>query len=430
MVLLDVCLPDGSGLEQIHAIKAEPCLPEIIVITGLGDEEGAEHAVRSGVWDYWQKGRSIKDLVLSLGRALAWRSERLAHRHWRTLDLQGLWGKSQAMATCFERIAEASVGDVPVLLLGETGTGKEVVARAIHKNSVRARKPFVVVDCAALTETLVESALFGHDKGAFTGASADRVGLVRQAHEGTLFLDEIGELSGSVQKTFLRVLQEKRVRPVGADREMSSDFRLLAATNRDLKRMVADGTFRDDLYFRLRALEIALPPLRTRADDVLRIAEQIAHETCERLVLPAKSLSPDFSSALTLYPWPGNVRELRQAVECAVVTAGHACTLDPIHLPIQIRIELARSAVKPELNLSRIRNYSGCCTLAAARDTAIASYLSRLIADTEGDIDAACEVADVSRSRLYELLKLHGVPRASPGKKSDTVARAFSLRCS
>jgi transcriptional regulator with GAF, ATPase, and Fis domain len=329
--------------------------------------------------------------------------------------LNGLVGASDAMARCGTAIADASVSDVPVLITGETGTGKEVVARAIHKNSGRAKKSFVVVDCASLTETLVESSLFGHDRGAFTGASGERGGLVRQAHEGTLFLDEIGELPPSVQKAFLRVLQEKRFRPVGSDREASSDFRLLAATNRDLGRMVTEGTFREDLYFRLRSLEIALPPLRGRGQDVCIIARDVAAKTCARLGLPDKKLSVELCEALSAYSWPGNVRELKQAIECAVVTAGQAVALGPIHLPIQIRIQLARTAVKPELN----RDSGGATrtdrgTLAAARDAAVSAYLAQLMREVRGDIDLACEIADVSRSRFYGLLKLYGIGRGAP----------------
>lgn len=420
IVLLDVLLPDGNGLTHIQDLKALPCLPEVIIITGSGDEAAAELAIRAGVWDYWQKGRSIDELLFSVGRMMEHRAQRASRRHWRTLDLAGLVADSAAMAACFERLAEAATSDVPVLVRGETGTGKEKIAQAIHRNSLRAKKPFIVVDCAALTETLVESALFGHDRGAFTGASGDRTGLVRQAHEGTLFLDEVGELPPSVQKTFLRVLQEKRFRPVGSDRETVSDFRLVAATNRELGQMVEAGTFREDLYFRLRSMEMVLPPLRDRGADAVRISEDVVAAACQRLTLPHKSLSSRFAEALAQYPWPGNVRELRQALECAVVSAGQATVLDTIHLPTQIRVHLARAAVKVELNSIKLHADNGSGrTLAATRDAAVASYLTQLIEDTGGDIDAACRIADVSRSRLYELLRIHGVVRTPPSKVTE-----------
>lgn len=412
IVLLDVCLPDGSGLERIHAIKAARCLPEVVVITASGDEDGAELAIRAGVWGYWLKSRPIRELQVTIAQALAYREERMARRDWRALDVGGLIGESQAMVACFEAIAEAAAGDVPVLIRGETGTGKEMVAKAIHGNSARAAKPFVVVDCASLTETLLESSLFGHDKGAFTGASTDRVGLVRQAHQGTLFLDEIGELTASGQKAFLRVLQEKRFRPVGSDREASSDFRLLAATHRDLRQMVVEGRFREDLYFRLRSMEVDLPPLRARGGDITRIAAEVASQACVRSGAPGKRLSAQLAEALADYPWPGNVRELRQAMECAVVSAGSATTLEPIHLPVQIRVHLARAAVKPELRRAPLPSEAGRPTLAAVRDAASAAYLSQLLDEVNGDIEAACGIAEVSRSKLYGLLKTYGIGRA------------------
>lgn len=412
VVLLDVCLPDGSGLEELHSIKAASCLPEIIVITGSGDEEGAEMAVRAGVWGYWQKGRPLPELVVSVAQAMAYRTERLSRRDWRALNLGKLVGESQPMVDCYEAIAEASAGDVPVLICGETGTGKEMVARAIHDNGPRAGRPFVVVDCASLTDTLVESSLFGHEKGAFTGANATRIGLVRQAHGGTLFLDEIGELPAGVQKSFLRVLQERRFRPVGSDQEGSSDFRLLAATNRNLRKMVDAGAFREDLYYRLRSMEIALPPLRERGCDIVKIAEAVAVCACDRLSLPQKQLSAQFGEALLRYPWPGNVRELQHAVECAVVSSGKTKSIEAIHLPIQLRVQLARASVRPELNRRPLRpNADQRPTLAQVRDAASAAYLADLLDEVHGDIEVACQIADVSRSRLYGLLKGYSLVR-------------------
>ena len=419
VVLLDVCLPDGNGLEGIHSFKAAPCAPEIIVITATGDEVGAELAIRSGVWSYWPKDRNIQELVLSIAHAMAYRSERVARQDWRTLDLGGIVGESQPMVTCYEAIAAAAAGDVPVLISGETGSGKEVVARAIHRNGSRASRPLIVVDCASLSESLVESVLFGHDRGAFTGASGDRAGLVRQAHEGTLFLDEIGELPLVVQKSFLRVLQEKRFRSVGSDRESVSDFRLLAATHRNLEEMVRAGSFREDLYFRLRSMEILLPPLRSRKGDIGLIAQTIAVSTCERLALSPKEFSSDFNEALQAYAWPGNVRELRQAVECAVVAAGCSKSLEAIHLPVPIRIQLARALLKSSSQPTPLPlSLAERPTLAAVRDAASTAYLSKLLEDVGGDIEAACAIADISRSRLYGLLKSHRIDRGSHGKAS------------
>jgi two-component system, NtrC family, response regulator len=416
IVLLDVWLPDGNALGHIQELKSALSLPEVLVITGAGDEAAAELAIRAGVWDYWQKDRTIGELMSALGRMVEHRMQCERRRHGQALDRHGLVAQSPVMVDCFGELAQAAISDVPVLIHGETGTGKEKAAQVIHKNSARAQKPFVVVDCAALTENLVESILFGHDKGAFTGASTDRTGLVRQAHEGTLFLDEVGELPASVQKAFLRVLQEKRFRAVGSDRVLMSDFRLVAATNRDLRQMVEAGAFRADLYFRLRSMEIVLPPLRDRGDDGLLIAKETVAMACQRLSLPGKSLSPSLVQALARYPWPGNVRELRQAIECAVVSAGQATTLDTIHLPTPIRVQLARASLKLHAHRGHSKSTSDYRTLADTRDAVTATYLTRLMEDTQGDIDAACRFADVSRSRLYELLKVHGVARTAPAK--------------
>jgi two-component system, NtrC family, response regulator len=412
LIFLDVNLPDGCGLGAIRELHDSPSSPEIIVITGDGNEDGAAQAITSGAWDYWQKGRSMRELAVPLARAIEYRQERLARCHPRPLNLGDMAAESQAMRACTDLIAEAATSEAPVLVRGETGTGKELVARAIHINSHRAKGPFVIVDCAALPENLVESLLFGHEKGAFTGASSDRTGMVRQAHEGTLFLDEIGELPLMVQKSFLRVLQEKRFRPVGADREVSSDFRLVAATNRDLATMVREASFREDLYFRLRSLEIVLPPLREREADIRLIAASMVERLCERMGLPTKQLSEPFLEAVAQYPWPGNVRELNNVMERAVAAATDRALVESVDLPTSIRVHLARASLRQELNLQRPQApYASYPTLAAARDSAVASYLSRLVEDTKGDVDAACRLADLSRSRFYELLKLHGIQR-------------------
>jgi two-component system, NtrC family, response regulator len=413
VVLLDVNLPDGNGLHAIRDLLNTPGKPEVIVITGEGSEDGAELAITSGAWDFWQKGRSIKDLAAPLFHAIEYRNERLSRPRARTLNLGGIIGESPVMRSCYDVMAEAAASEAPVLVRGETGTGKELAARAIHDNSARAQAPFVVVDCAALPETLVESLLFGHDKGAYTGASNERVGLVRQAHRGTLFLDEIGELPLSVQKAFLRVLQEKRFRPVGSDREISSDFRLIAATNRDLARMVREGKFREDLYFRLRSLDILLPPLREREGDVALIINALVRNLCERAGVPPKALTESFTEMLAQYPWPGNVRELTNVIERAVAAGMDRQVLQPVHLPAQVRVLVARAAVRQDLNLQRPQApYASYPTLASARDSAIAAYLTKLLDDTKGNVEAACRLADLSRSRLYELLKLHGIQRS------------------
>ena len=247
LVFLDVSLPDGYGLEILPFIQSLSWAPEVIIITGMGDANGAELAIKNGAWDYLQKPLSRQELLLHIRRALEYHEKKQQRTPQVSLRRDEIVGKSKAISLCLDQVAHCAVVDTGVLITGETGTGKEVFARAIHNNSCRAKGPFVVVDCASLPENLVESILFGHVKGAFTGAVSDRKGLIEQADGGTLFLDEAGELPLETQKSFLRVLQERVFRPVGKDREQKSDFRLIAATNRDLMAMVEQGLFRSDL---------------------------------------------------------------------------------------------------------------------------------------------------------------------------------------
>lgn len=251
LVLLDLDLPDGNGLSALADIRSAPSSPEVIIITGTGNIEGAELAFKYGAWDFIPKPPNPNEVILSITRAFEYRYEKQAVQKPRLLAREGIVGEAPALKTALELIAQAAANDISVLITGETGTGKELTARAIHGNSTRADGPFIVVDCASLPESLIESTLFGHEKGAFTGATEKRAGLIKQAEGGTLFLDEVGELPSAMQKKFLRVLQEHRFRPIGGSKEDHSDFRLVAATNRDLDRIVAENKFRQDLLYRL-----------------------------------------------------------------------------------------------------------------------------------------------------------------------------------
>ena len=272
VVFLDVRLPDGSGLDIVQALRETPSSPEVIIITGFSDVDGAELAITHGAWDYLEKSASIDEITLPLERALQYRTERQSKARPTVLKLEGIVGSSPQMRACIELLAQAAASTANVLVAGETGTGKEIFSWAIHQNSPRGRKSFVFVDCASLPETIVESVLFGHERGAFTGADKSKTGLITQADGGTLFLDEVGELPSSIQGSFLRVLQERRFRPVGSVKEVTSDFRLIAASNKNLDEMVQKGLFRKDLLFRLRTLAITLPPLRGRPEDIKELA--------------------------------------------------------------------------------------------------------------------------------------------------------------
>jgi two-component system, NtrC family, response regulator len=415
VVFLDMNLPDGNGLDLLPAIRRTPSSPEVIIITGFGDEESAEIAIRNGAWDYIQKTDSPSKIMLPLRQIFQYRHEK--KKEYKThvaLNIDGIIGRGPRIKCAIDLLAQAASTDVSVLLTGETGTGKELFAKAIYKNSKRANGSFVVVDCSALPETLVEGILFGHKKGSYTGAEYSREGLVSQAHGGTLFLDEIGELPLAMQKVFLRVLQEHRFRPIGSREEISSDFRLVAATNQDLDQLVAAGRFRSDLLYRLRTLEIHLPPLREQTEDIAEIALYHVKKYCERNCIRLKGLSPDFLEILFVYPWMGNVRELVKTMEAALIRAGSGGILFPNHLPEQIRIHVARSSVrkkaKPEnepgssdasISLKDFRK------IAAAQ--AEKAYLQDLLAKTGNDIDAVCRLSGLSRSHFYALIKRHKI---------------------
>jgi len=408
VIFLDIRMPDGNGLDLLPRIHELPSQPEVIIITGLGDPDGAEIAIKNGAWDYIEKSSSTKEMILPFTRALQYREEKTAKKPLAALKLSGIIGGSAQMHACLDLLAQAAYSEVNVLIFGETGTGKEVFARAIHDNSRRAENNFVVVDCTALPETLVESVLFGHEKGAFTGADRPQDGLVKQAHGGTLFLDEIGELPLVIQKAFLRVLQEHCFRPVGSKHELTSNFRLVAATNKNLEKMVQEGTFRSDLLFRLRTLTIELPPLSARKEDVKELAMYHMARVCERYQIGTKGFSPEFLDALMAYEWPGNVRELVNAIERSIAAAYSSPTLFSKHLPLDIRVKVARSAIKRE-SAPPASPAASLLSLTDYRQTAERQYLQDLIFQTKGSIREACRISGLSRSRLYALLKEHGL---------------------
>lgn len=423
VIFLNTEMPDGNGMDALPALIDTPSLPEIIMLTDAGDADHAEHAIKMGAWDYVERPVTTKAITLSLVRAIQYRAKKIRTQPHTTLNedtLQDIVGNSPQMKRCLDRLALSANSDANVLITGETGTGKELVAWAIHNNSSRAGKRFVVVDCAALPETLVESILFGYERGAFTGADKSQSGLIKRADGGTLFLDEVGELPLSVQKSFLRVLQEHKFRQVGGGTLLRSDFRLIAATNRDLNTMVHRHRFRKDLLFRLKAFTMELPPLRQRIEDIPDIAAHHVSKLCHSYQLNNKSFSPDFFEVLGRYDWPGNVRELVNALERAVSAARHEPILFPKHLPVYIRVHLARASVEqgqtgPESSLGRVDGLEGPTlpTLVEAREAAIAQLEQRYLRELMTfavDMEQACSISGLSRSRLYALLKKHNLP--------------------
>ena len=420
IVFLDVKMPDGNGLDILPGIRETPSNPEVIIITGFGSPDGAELAIKNGAWDYIEKPCSLQAMTLPLVRALQYREEKQTRsKPVIRLKREDIVGSSRKAETCLDQVAQAAGSDANVLITGETGTGKELFARAIHKNSRRAENNFVVVDCASLPQTLVESILFGHERGAYTGADKAREGLVLQADGGTLFLDEVAELPLPVQSSFLRVLQERRFRPIGRKEEVSSNFRLIAASNRDLDEMVKRHEFREDLLFRLRAFSLEIPPLRERREDIKDLIRHYVPKLCERYGITEKRISPEFVDVLVRYNWPGNARELLHALERSISGAPEDPVLFPKHLPTHIRVGVARASVgeaSADGNSEQPKERTGppsLLKLQEFRDNAIAEaeqqYLKDLLSATGGDIGKACETSGLSRSRIYALLKKYQI---------------------
>ena len=322
LIIADLRLPGPPGIEVIQKAPSVP----VLIMTSYASVRSAVEAMKLGAVDYIAKPFDHDELLITLERVLKQSSlerQNLALKSdlSKRYPVGGMIGSSPAMQEVFSRISRVAPTEATVLILGESGTGKELVARAVHEQSPRNQAPLITVNCAAIPENLIESELFGHEKGAFTGANETHHGLVEAAHGGTLFLDEIGELPQEAQARLLRVLQEGEIRRVGSTRSRHVDVRLLAATNRDLKQLVEQGEFRSDLYFRLHVMEIVLPPLRERGDDILELAERLLERACARLNHPAMSFAAETIQAMQTYHWPGNVRELENIIERAVILA-------------------------------------------------------------------------------------------------------------
>lgn len=420
---VDIVFIDGKLLGEhlaavLHKLRDVPSHPEVIVVTHPGNPEEAEQAIKNGAWDYISTATSANAFALILSRVAQYRQHRAPRTNRRAIPFEGIVGQTPQMSACLELASQAADSDANVLIIGETGTGKELLAAAIHNNSRRARKNFVVVDCAAIPESLVESTLLGYEKGAFTGADKAHAGLVKQADGGTLFLDEVSELPLTTQKSFLRVLQERRFRPVGGSTEEQSNFRIIAASNRNLSEMVERGEFRKDLLFRIRGFTIEPPPLRERQEDIEPTIRHYLPLLCKRLDVDTKQLSGDFVKTATSYPWPGNVRELINALERSIVAARAEPTLFPTHLPTYIRAQLARASVTgktipAEASFDSSDSAPSLPLLKDVREAAVASaekkYLSQAITIAKGDIAILLQITGLSRSRLYALLKKHSI---------------------
>ncbi|MBA4188201.1 MAG: Fis family transcriptional regulator [Planctomycetaceae bacterium] len=340
VVVLDVHLPDATGLDTFHRIKQIDARIPVVLVTGHGTTDLAIEAMKEGAYEYLLKPLELAELRALIDRAV--QSSRLM-RVPTTIPEAGsvppigdlLLGRCPVMQEVYKAIGRVARQDVTVLVLGESGTGKELVARAIYQHSKRAERPFLAINCAAIPEPLLESELFGHERGAFTGADRKRIGKFEQCHGGTIFLDEVGEMTPLTQAKILRLIQEQRFERVGGSETVQTDVRLIAATNADIEKMAEDGRFRKDLYFRLNVFTITLPPLRERGDDIDLLVDHYLRRFGQELGKPVAEITPEAAAALRAYPWPGNVRELQSALKQSVLRMGGSVLL-PDFLPSHI----------------------------------------------------------------------------------------------
>jgi two-component system response regulator HydG len=339
LVVTDLRMPDGDGLEVLRNAKVHCPEVAVILLTAYAGWESAKEAMRLGAYDYFEKGKEPDEFLHRIDKALEEKglrheNENLRRQVQERYSLPGLIAQSTEMQKVLDLVIRVAPTDATVLIQGESGTGKEIIAKVIHHASPRTDKPFVAVNCGALPEPLLESEIFGHVKGAFTGATAHKKGLFEEAHSGTFLLDEIGEMPPTLQVKFLRVLQEGEVRPVGATQATTADVRVLAATNRDLSQLMQQGKFREDLFYRLNVIPVMLPPLRERREDIPAMAEHFLRRYGQKQGRPLR-LSAAAVDNLLRYPWPGNVRELENAMERTAILAPHEIIV-PDDLPQHI----------------------------------------------------------------------------------------------
>jgi DNA-binding NtrC family response regulator len=412
VLLTDLKMPEMDGMELLRRAHAVDAALPVIMITAFSTIESAVAAIKEGAFDYLPKTFTADQLRVTVERALRQRRLQVENRNLReqlqtTFRFESLLGRSPAMARVFELVRKAARSDASILVHGESGTGKELIARAIHANSPRAAQPFIPVDCASLPEQLLESELFGHEKGAFTGAVKTKPGLMESADHGTLFLDEIGEMPLGLQTKLLRALQERQVRRVGGTALVDVDVRIVSATNRDLRASVAKGEFRDDLFYRINVIAIALPPLREREGDV----ELLSHAFLERYGKGRlRGIDDDALATLKAYRWPGNVRELQNVIEraCALADGDRVRVADlPDYVvggggPVVVAAGGAGATVEAE------RATGQGLSLKDAKEQWMgvleASYLRELLARHDGNVSAAAKAAGIDRKTFHRLI--------------------------
>jgi len=403
LVLTDLKMPGMDGLQLLARLHEGDRDVPVIVMTAFGEVESAVRAMRAGARDYLAKPVNVGELSVVVARELDQRrvrieAELLRERLSEKYSFENIIGNSTPMQNVFKTVAQIAASRASVLVTGESGTGKELIAAAIHERSPRAKGPFVKLHCAALAESLLESELFGHERGSFTGAMTRRDGRFFQANHGTLFLDEIGEISPAIQVKLLRFLQEREFERVGGNETISVDVRVIAATNRNLQHMVSEGKFREDLYYRINTFVLRLPPLRHRKDDIAHLASQLLQQLSREIRRPATQLDPDAEQALVEHTWPGNVRELRNVLERAMLVCSSAVIR-------RADLRLGPSGGRP-------------APVQAATSGTLEEvewqHIQRVLKEEGGSVGRAARRLGIPRSTLYQRLKVQDARRPSP----------------
>jgi two-component system nitrogen regulation response regulator NtrX len=409
LVLLDIALPGQDGLEVLKEVKRlYPLLP-VVMISAYGSVENAVKATRLGAFDFIEKPPHADTILLTIRNALEMSRLFEENRRLRqqAAPMRELIGKSEAIRQLRDKVRLIAPTNASVLISGENGTGKELVARALHAFSRRAHRPFVEVNCAAIPEDLIESELFGHEKGAFTGATNRRQGKFDQAHEGTLFLDEIGDMSLKTQAKILRILEEQRFERVGGSRPIQVDVRIVAATNKRLEEEISRGTFREDLFHRINVIPLAVSPLRERPEDIPLLAAHFLKEWAQENGVPPKTFTPEALEALTAYPWPGNVRELKNFVwREAILIPGPLIHAEDLELPSSAQ-KTEPSGLEALLRLPSFRE---------ARASFEKEFLKRKLAHFQGNVGLMAEKVGLERSHLYRKLRSYGLETGKEGE--------------
>jgi DNA-binding NtrC family response regulator len=404
LALVDLVLPDGDGLQLLQQLKSKDPSLEVIIMTGHSSIAKAVEATKQGAFYFVAKPFDSAEMLTLVSKALERRrllaeTSDLKRRLAEQSGLGELLGGSPAMRRMFDLLESVAGSDANVLIVGESGTGKELAANALHAKSTRAGGPNVKINCAALPKDLIESELFGHVKGAFTGATTDKSGLLEEAHKGSVLLDEITEMPMDLQAKLLRVLEDRQVRRLGGSRSVPVDFRLICSTNRDPETAVREGRLRQDLYFRINTVTVSMPPLRERGSDIAILAKSFLERFREKHVRPVEGIDPEAYRRLLAYQWPGNVRELEHAIERAVLVArGKEITLSDLPEPLRAEMGSATASQPSSGSLEEIERVS----------------IVRALESTGWNKQAAAAVLGLRRPTLYSKMRRHGIPQRRP----------------